>query len=664
MSKTINLGAVTAYADAVAAGYTGTREQFANDLANAANYASAAGASATAAAASETIAANSATAAAASAEAAAGSAADASDDAAAALAAKGSAEAASATAVSKAGEATNAAESAGNSATSASSSATAAAGSATAAAGSATNAAASETAAAGSATSAAGSASSAAQTLTDVNAAGATQVALIQTKGAETLASIPSDYTTLSNDVSDLKSNLNDNVAQLKDSYGILWDVQHAYLNGAIKVVTNAYALKAVDVINVRLVRKVSDNYAFGLYYGANNTSCFWKKETSNPSSSEYVERYTMNGIVVSFYVYINWDAITLNTNINTTIGIVDKYSANPYGTYIIPEMVGAVGDGVTDDTTAVTNAISYFKNVKLNSTYKVSNILISNVSNIKLFGDGGLIFSDPAQSVLKYGLRVTAASNVKVNGIVVTTLTSNFQGLYGVGYELLDFYGCSNVIVDSVTVHDTCDGVAVTMCQGVTVNDCQIYNCGEECVVVRNSQNVKVTNNNLYNYCGDCVLLKGGSDSYNFENYEIMDNYIHSSKKADQLNWVGGGITYNCENDSERNGVGFVISRNIIRDALYGIILFNVDNVSICGNSIREVKEAGIGLEYSEEWSWAEIPMNNCIVANNLCSDILHKGISLTSSFGMCLAVGNLVANAGTPMTISEDVTAYGNLY
>lgn len=209
MSKTINLGAVTAYADAVAAGYTGTREQFAQDLANAATYAAESHDSAETASAAADTATEAASAASLDAEAAAGSASSAHDDAVAALAAKEAAETASTTAVNKAGEAINAAASAGNSATSASSSATAASGSATAAAGSASDAAASETAAAGSATSAAGSASAAAQTLVDVNAAGATQVAAIGAKGEEVLESIPDDYTTLSNDVDDLKSNLN-----------------------------------------------------------------------------------------------------------------------------------------------------------------------------------------------------------------------------------------------------------------------------------------------------------------------------------------------------------------------------------------------------------------------------------------------------------------------
>ena len=215
MSKTINLGAVTAYADAVAAGYTGTREQFAQDLANAATYAAESHANAEAASDAAETATAAASAASLDADAAHDDATTAHSDAEAALSFKAAAENAAGTATTKAGEAANSASQAATSASGAAGSATAASGSATAAAGSATNAAASETAAAGSATAAAGSASAAAQTLVDVNAAGATQIAAIAAKGEEVLESIPADYTELSQDVDDLKSDLNEYVLDL-----------------------------------------------------------------------------------------------------------------------------------------------------------------------------------------------------------------------------------------------------------------------------------------------------------------------------------------------------------------------------------------------------------------------------------------------------------------
>lgn len=167
MSRKINLGKITAYADAVAGGFQGTKAQWNTLMASygsvaqqAASSASDASDSATAAAGSASNASQSATAAAGSATAAASSASDSADSA---TAAAGSATAAAGSATAAAGSASAASTSAGNAETSAGNSAN----SATAAAGSASDAADSATAAAGSATAAAGSATAAATSATN-----------------------------------------------------------------------------------------------------------------------------------------------------------------------------------------------------------------------------------------------------------------------------------------------------------------------------------------------------------------------------------------------------------------------------------------------------------------------------------------------------------------
>lgn len=106
-------------------------------------------------------------------------------------------------------------DNAGRSAAAAAESATASATSASVSAGYASNAESSASEASESATeagtsetNAAASAAAAAASLGDVTAAKAEALAAIQTKGEETLESIPEDYTTLSNDVSSLKSDL------------------------------------------------------------------------------------------------------------------------------------------------------------------------------------------------------------------------------------------------------------------------------------------------------------------------------------------------------------------------------------------------------------------------------------------------------------------------
>ena len=229
------LDGATAYEQAVAGGYEGTEAQFNAELAAFKDLSEQAASSATAAASSATAAAGSATA-------AAGSATD----------AAGSATQAASSETAAAGSASNAA----SSATSASGSATAASSSATAAAGSASDAATAKTAAEAAQTAAAASAAAAsdraaasataagnaqtaaeaaqtaavaAKTATEsardtaistLQTEGAAQKTAIQQKGAEVIASIPSDYTDLTEDVSDLKSAF-DSVAEYIESINL-----------------------------------------------------------------------------------------------------------------------------------------------------------------------------------------------------------------------------------------------------------------------------------------------------------------------------------------------------------------------------------------------------------------------------------------------------------
>ena len=218
-----DLGAVTAYADAVKHGYTGTREDFGKLLANAGlnlEAAAAAKVAAEAAAGNASTAAQTATNAAGIASQAASAAANSADAAStSAGAAAQSAEAADTAqqgaenAAKKAAEAKtgadNALKDAGTAKEAASNYADAAADSATAAATSETN-------AANSASAAAGSAEAAAQTKAEVGTLGdekkqalqeegTAQQAAIKKKGQDTLATIPENYTQTVQDVSQLK---------------------------------------------------------------------------------------------------------------------------------------------------------------------------------------------------------------------------------------------------------------------------------------------------------------------------------------------------------------------------------------------------------------------------------------------------------------------------
>ncbi len=228
MADTIktNLGPVTAYADAKAHGYTGTREEFGKLLAGAGqnladavsakeaaeSAAGAAGTSAQTAAGAANTACQAAGTAANAAEDARTSAGAAAQSAEAAETAKQSAEDAAKRALEAKTGADNALKDAGTAKEAASNYADAAADSATAAATSETN-------AANSASAAAGSAAAAAQTKAEVGTLGdekkqalqdegTAQQAAIEKKGQDTLATIPENYTQTVQEVSQLKEDL------------------------------------------------------------------------------------------------------------------------------------------------------------------------------------------------------------------------------------------------------------------------------------------------------------------------------------------------------------------------------------------------------------------------------------------------------------------------
>lgn len=378
MSKTINLGRVTAYADAVAAGYTGTREQFANDLANAANYAAEAGDAAETATEAATTASTAAETATDKAEEASADAEQAHADAQAILVAKETAVAAANTASSKAGEAANSAQQAA-------ASETAAAGSATTASNAATSATASKNAAAASETNAANSASQASQTLTNVNQAGATQVAAIQAKGTEVLNSIPADYTELSNDVDDLKSDLNavKEVTVTEESEtvtenifpSLTWtDNKYMALNGTVYSGAGYRYSNKISVSAGNVFAFANQNFGFGWICAFNGDTAV--SELGQQGRNSYTVPQGIDGIVITENISrgeaaINWthEVISYVNILSERMGVAESH-INDIQTSLTPsEYI----DNVPVDTVPVftTGAIDQNGNVYSSSDYQ-----------------------------------------------------------------------------------------------------------------------------------------------------------------------------------------------------------------------------------------------------------------------------------------------------
>ena len=125
---------------------------------------------------------------------------------------------------------------------------------------------------------------------------------------------------------------------------------------------------------------------------------------------------------------------------------------------YVTPEMFGAVGDGVTDDTVAINNVLQNYKNILFSKTYKVNPVIGINFqsnSNI-VFRGSKFISSASNQSTYKI-INFEDVINVNTYGVIYVIGDRNIHigstGEWGMGVRI--FGDCRNLRIDAIEVYD-----------------------------------------------------------------------------------------------------------------------------------------------------------------------------------------------------------------
>jgi hypothetical protein len=266
----------------------------------------------------------------------------------------------------------------------------------------------------------------------------------------------------------------------------------------------------------------------------------------------------------------------------------------------------GATGNGTTDDSTAIQNAINAAANKRLYfppGTYNCGTASFSITSPIEIMGIGGpascqlLRSSDAVSTSLFYANGVT--------GVVIRDLWCNYTNaatVVNANHAAVQAYNCNNVLIENVWVTGVWYvGIEINTCTKAIVNKCEVRGAYNRAIYA-------------YQGCKDIIFSDNQVDG------AIYGGSTKTTTYCIQINPAGTGTINNIvvSGNTIRNGTyhgisaaeytyGLVISGNSISDigSFYGILIEKANGTSgqqavIIGNTVSVCGSYGIYLTES----------------------------------------------------------------
>lgn len=408
----------------------------------------------------------------------------------------------------------------------------------------------------------------------------------------------------------------------------------------------------------------------------------------NNNKQNNNITQLEQNFITLYNYVKDYFDNLNLQNEINNKIDeliTTGEFNSFLSGIYT-PEMFGAKGDGVTDDTEAIQKALA-FNNVNISKNYLITENLVLH-SNLKVFGGGTITKkSEFNDSYLNHSIfSCTNSNNIDINNIV---LISNSLAI--------SVHGCSNVNItnliinsekysilisdseknesngitisniklendvtiissDGIHINGGCSNIYVTNVSGTTGDDFIALNAIEG--IRKTIKNIIIDNIKCSGYAG--VRLYGQLNCV-IENVSINNSYINSENGIRLTNIVGfteinfnaptfNNIVFsNCIVDSSIrnvfltyingsvtfNNCTFVASKNpnvgIFNSSINSSLIF--DSCVFNTNSTSFIQDCVVGTPPENCNTYINITINNCDIKKTLlCFGTNKKTININN--------------------------------
>lgn len=313
----------------------------------------------------------------------------------------------------------------------------------------------------------------------------------------------------------------------------------------------------------------------------------------------------------------------------------------------------GAVGDGSTDDTTAISNAIAAGTHHSVilfepKKQYRVTNqINIYGKTNLTLSGYGASITTDSSTNIRKF--RFTSCTGGSVRGL-------RFDGARimstpaALGEASVEIYSSSGVIVTDC-IFDNLRGGGVVL----------LANC-PRCTIERNlfqdnfcaifSDDDTVTQPTYFSIVGNTILNNSSSASYSGGiKISGLQQPIYSVISGNTINYAGEmGIEVQGPTD-------FTVNGNTVEECTYGISISNCQRAVVSNNSLRG--QTYCSIEIASGTKHSTISANT--IYNATSDAIMH-----VSSSSHCTYVGNRIQTVAQSCFYAESgpLVLTGNMF